>query len=206
MKIDEILKKAESTSPTEEEALALLLASRDPTAALAIFATASRVRDETKGRIFHMCSEVAQITPCLVRPFCKYCTFSPTDGLTTAEILHGVRMAEATGVENIRLSGGTDVGSDGADILSLVREVRLATTRTIQLNAGPNYSRETLYALKDLGVTEVGSSLETINPDVFARAKPGRSLPARGAGHAGSGARIHGQRFLVARQPYLYRS
>ncbi|MFT3817262.1 MAG: radical SAM protein [Rubrivivax sp.] len=177
--LTELLQHVRGTPPTEAQAAQLMQASRDPAVALKVFAAASDVRDAVLGREFKLCSEVAQITPCLVRPFCKYCTFSPVDGLSTDEVLHGVRLAEATGIENIRLSGGTDVGNDGAGILDLVREVRRHTARPLQLNAGPNYGRETLRQLRDLGVTEVGSSLETINAEVFAKTKPGDSLQAR---------------------------
>lgn len=179
MQVDALLAKCKDQSPDEDEALFLIGASRDPAVALQIFAAASQVRDAEKGRVFRLCSEIAQITPCLVRPFCKYCSFSPVESLTTAEVLHGVKMAEDAGIDNIRLSGGTDVGNDGAAILELVRKVRRSTARPIQLNAGPNYSRRTLQELKDLGVTEVGSSLETINAEVFKRTKPGDSLEAR---------------------------
>jgi biotin synthase len=166
-------------APREDETIFLFQESREPNKAMHIFAVAAEVRDEFTGREFKLCSEVAQITPCLVRPFCKFCTFSPVEGLTIEEILHGVRLAEATGINNIRLAGGTDVGNDGTAILELVREVRRNTTRPIQLNAGPNYGHDTLRQLKDLGVTEVGSSLETINAEVFDRTKPGDSLAAR---------------------------
>jgi biotin synthase len=173
------IERCRKEAPSEEMALFLFRASSDPVAASLIFAVAAEVRDAVKGREFKLCAEVAQITPCLVRPFCKYCTFSPVEGLTTEEVLRGVEMAENAGIENIRLAGGTDVGNDGSAILELVRNVRRHTTKPIQLNAGPNYSRKTLRQLKDLGVTEVGSSLETMNAEVFARTKPGDSLKAR---------------------------
>lgn len=175
----DLLQHVREVPPTPDEAALLMRASRDPAAAMQVFAAAADVRDALLGREFKLCSEVAQITPCLVRPFCKYCTFSPVDGLSTDEVLHGVRLAEATGILNIRLAGGTDVGNDGAAILELVRAVRRHTDRPLQLNAGPNYSLPTLLQLRELGVTEVGSSLETINPEVFAQTKPGDSLQAR---------------------------
>lgn len=179
MRLDTILTKSRSEALTEDEALHLLRASRDPAHALPIFDAASKIRDELKGREFKLCSEIAQITPCLVRPFCKYCTFSPVEGLTISEVLHGISLAEKAGIDNIRLAGGTDVGNDGASILELVQEARRATARSLQLNAGPNYGRKTLEALHELGVTEVGSSLETVNAEVFKRTKPGDSLEAR---------------------------
>lgn len=49
----------------------------------------------------------------------------------------------------------------------------------IWINVEPSLSKDDLVKLKDLGVKEVCSSLETINPDVFKDAKPGDSLEAR---------------------------
>jgi len=49
----------------------------------------------------------------------------------------------------------------------------------VWVNAGPSFSRSHLEQLKKAGIEEVGSSLETINPDVFARVKPGDSLEKR---------------------------
>ncbi|MFA5385043.1 MAG: radical SAM protein [Eubacteriales bacterium] len=178
MEIENILLKTIETSPTEEEALLLLKASHTYNRALKIFAVASEVRDREVGRFFKLDGEIAPITPCKIDPFCRYCTFS-RQSLATEEVIEGLYLAEQTGITEIRLSGGTDLSSDGSEIVELVNQVKNLTSLHLNVNAGPSYSRENLQKLKELGVGEVGSSLETINPEVFERTKPGDSLERR---------------------------
>jgi biotin synthase len=178
MGISKILIKVLETSPTEEEALLLLKASHDYNQALRIFSVASEVRDREIGRIFKLDGEIAPITSCKIDPFCKYCTFS-RQSLTIEELIEGLHLAEKTGMSEIRLSGGSDLSSNGSDIVELVNRVKNLTRLKLNVNAGPSYSVENLRKLKELGVEEVGSSLETINPEVFERTKPGDSLIRR---------------------------
>ena len=49
----------------------------------------------------------------------------------------------------------------------------------IWVNVGPSLSEKDLVRLKELGVKEVCSSLETYNPDVFAEVKPGDNREVR---------------------------
>jgi biotin synthase len=178
MDFEKILGKCLEQSPNQEEALLLLQASRTPDKAIKIFAAACEVRDRELGRVFKLDSEIAPVAPCKIKPFCNYCTFS-REVLTPEEVLEGLKLAEETGIADIRLSGGSDLTNDGSDVVELVRLVKANTTLRVHLNIGPVYSKENLVKLKELGVIEVGSSLETINPEVFKRTKPGDSLDLR---------------------------
>lgn len=178
MDFEKILKKCMKTSPNPEEALLLLQASRTPDKAIEIFAAASEVRDRELGRVFKLDSEIAPVAPCKIKPFCRYCTFS-RETLTNEEILDGLKLAGETGIADIRLSGGSDLADQGSEVVELVRLVKANTSLRVHLNIGPVYSKENLMKLKELGVIEVGSSLETINPEVFKQTKPGDSLPLR---------------------------
>jgi biotin synthase len=178
MDFEEILGKCLEEAPTQNEALLLLQASRTPDKAIKIFAAACEVRDRELGRVFKLDSEIAPVAPCKIKPFCNYCTFS-RETLTAEDVLDGLKLAEETGIADIRLSGGSDLTDDGSKVVELVCLVKANTSLRVHLNIGPVYSKENLVKLKELGVIEVGSSLETINPDVFKRAKPGDSLALR---------------------------
>lgn len=176
--IGQILERALDAPPSPQEALLLLNESRDPSVALKVFEAASLVRDNLLGRVFKLDSEIAPISPCKITPFCRYCTFS-RESLCTEEILRGLKLAEATGIKDIRLSGGSDLDSDGSDLIDTVRLVTENTKLRVHMNAGPSYAKENLRIYKRLGVIEAGSSLETINAAVFAETKPGDSLEKR---------------------------
>jgi biotin synthase len=178
MNLDYVLEKSLEHSPTKDEALFLFQKSRDIGDAGRIFATAAEVRDKKLGRIFKLDSEIAPVAPCRITPFCRYCTFS-REFLSQDEVLEGLRIAEKTGIQDIRLSGGSDLHSNGDDVVELVRLVMANTPLRVHVNIGPVYSQHNLEALKGLGVIEVGSSLETINPSVFKETKPGDSLESR---------------------------
>ncbi len=178
MNLDYVLDKSSETSPSQEEALFLFRKSRDVNEASKIFATAAQVRDRELGRIFKLDGEIAPVTSCQIKPMCRYCTFSQ-ETLTPEEVLEGLKLAEKAGIGDIRLSGGSDLSSDGDEVIELVRMVMANTNLRVHVNIGPVYSQYNLETLKLLGVIEVGSSLETINPSVFKQTKPGDSLVFR---------------------------
>lgn len=178
MDIEHIVSRCLETPPSKEEALFLFRRSRDIAHAGKIFQAAAEVRDREAGRVFKLDSEIAPVVPCRIAPFCRYCTFS-RESLDRDEVLEGLRIAERTGIKDIRLSGGSDLSSDGDEVVELVRLVTASTPLRVHVNIGPVYSQQNLETLKGLGVVEVGSSLETINPSVFGEAKPGDSLKLR---------------------------
>lgn len=178
MNLDHILEKSLEIPPDRDEALFLLKKCRDVREAGKIFAAAAEVRDQELGRIFKLDGEIAPVASCQIKPMCRYCTFSP-ETLTGDEVLEGLRIAEKAGIKDIRLSGGSDLSSAGNELIGLVRMVTANTRLRVHVNIGPVWSQHNLDTLKRLGVIEVGSSLETINPSVFKQTKPGDSLPLR---------------------------
>jgi len=83
------------------------------------------------------------------------------------------------GVKRVELGGGTLWSDAGDRVIKAVKAVRRVSSLDIWVNVGPALNTNDLIKLKELGVKEVCSSLETINPKVFREVKPGDSLEAR---------------------------
>lgn len=175
---DEVLQKAETEEITHEEAVFLFKESEDFAAAQKLFQTAVKVRDHEMGRKFQWSGGIASILPCTLDPLCTYCPYwvKPTDALTMKEILTGVQYILEHGITNFHLSGGSSLNSDGSDVVSIVKKIRAVTDAELTVNVGVGLSYDSLVALKDLGVTKIGSSFEVINPEMFSRFKAGDSL------------------------------
>lgn len=176
--ITSILNRAKKEPISYEEALFLFQQSAKPEIAMEVFKVASYVRDNEVGRYFKLDGEIAPIMPCMIEPFCNYCTFS-RQVLSKNELIEGLHFASDLGLENIRLSGGSDLNDFGNGAVAFVELASQHIDAKIHLNIGPTYSKENLLKLKSLHVGEVGSSLETINEKAFLEAKPGDSLEKR---------------------------
>lgn len=173
-----ILQRAKKASISYEDALFLFKQSANPDVAMEIFKVASYVRDNEIGKYFKLDGEIAPIMPCLIDPFCNYCTFS-RQVLSRSELIEGLKFASDLKLENLRLSGGSDLNDFGDAAVAFVELAKQHIDAKIHLNIGPTYSHENLVKLKALEIGEVGSSLETINEEAFRESKPGDSLDQR---------------------------
>jgi len=147
---------------------------------------ASKVRDEEVGTIFKFDGFIGPITQCTTDPPCKYCSRSAGEHadsfdrpLTVEEVELAAKLMKDCGVKRVELGGGTLWDGAGEKVIEAVKAVRKASSMDIWVNVGPALNTNDLSKLKELGVKEVCSSLETINAEVFREAKPGDDLEAR---------------------------
>jgi len=181
-----ILKAAGGRPVEREEALYLFTHSEDGEAAAALFETARLVREQEFGHTFLACGGIATVLACNLRPLCAYCPYWREKGkqpLSLNEILRAVEYLFAYGVHDFHLSGGTTLGSEGRNILAIVRGIHDAgyTDAQIDVNCGAAMSLDTLREIKGYGVKMVRSVFETLNPSLFAALKPGDSLKEKEA-------------------------
>jgi len=184
MEFDEVLAKAVKEEISREEALFLLEETKAIDRYLKLFRAASHVRENEVGNIFKFDGFIGTITPCTTSPPCMYCgrSASPelfSNVLTPDEVAIGAQLIEATGTRRVEVGGGTLWSGADSLVLEAVRAVRNATKLEVWVNVGPCLSRRTLEELKSLGVTEVCSSLETINEKIFKEVKPGDNFHTR---------------------------
>ena len=191
MNLEEILENAKEREITREEALYLFRETRTYDKTLQLFQVASEVRDKEAGRVFKLHGRIGSITPCTVKPPCKYCPrsspsnisgtklFNKESVLTLEELSVAAKLIEKTGIKVVDVFGGTMVGSDGEKVVETVKTIKSASNLDITIHVGPCLSEETLLELKRLGVKEVGSALETTNEKLFREVKPGDSFEAR---------------------------
>lgn len=181
--VKKVLDKALNEAITRDEALCLFREVRSAEEFLELARVASRVRDEEMGVIFKFDGFVGAITPCTTDPVCKYCSRSARDvfhkPLAIEEIEIAAKLMKEAGVKRVELGGGTLWSGAGEKVIDAVKAVKRVASFDVWINVGPALDAEDLVKLKELGVKEVGSSLETINPGVFKEAKPGDSLEAR---------------------------
>ncbi len=184
--IDEILDKATEVPINQEEARKLLYEIDSIDKFLELARVSSKVREEEVGNAFKFDGFIGSITPCTTNPPCKYCSRSAgfrtdfaKEPLSVEEIELAAELISGTGTKVVELGGGTLWSGAGEKVIEAVKAVKRVSSMSIWVNVGPSLSKDDLVKLKDLGVKEVCSSLETINPDVFKEAKPGDSLEAR---------------------------
>lgn len=177
------LKKAKDGEITKEDALFFLNEGKTSDRLLELFKIASKVRDDEIGNVFKFDGFIGPITPCTTSPPCNYCGRSSknwfSNPLTPEEVALSARLVEKTGIRRVELGGGTLWSGADSIVLKAVKAVKSEAKLGIWVNVGPCLSREALRELKNLGVIEVGSSLETINEAVFKEAKPGDSFETR---------------------------
>jgi len=185
MRLSRVLAEAMRRSPNREETRFLLSADggeMGPSFYLDLFSAAYEVRRLTKGSEFVLDGFLGTVARCTVEPPCWYCSRSRGADLPPPldldEVAEGARYIARTGTRRIEVGAGTN--PEEAD--RIVRAARLAAEASglrVWVNAGPSFRRRHLEQLKEAGIEAVGSSLETINPGLFARVKPGDSLEAR---------------------------
>lgn len=185
--IKHILKNAQREPINEEEALYLFQNVQSIDKFLDLAKVATKVRDDEIGAVFKFDGFIGTITPCEIDPPCKYCGRSAKNKpdfsehcLTTGEIELAAEFIAETGVKMTEIGGGTIRSGAGGKVIEAVKAVKkVAPELGIWVNVGPSLTKDDLVKLKEFGVKEACSSLETINPGVFAEVKPGDSLEAR---------------------------
>lgn len=173
---------------SEREALDLYLRSANPSFAGSLFRIAGQVRDRHLGRSPWWSAGISAITPCEVEPPCTYCTFFTRHAAKTEDIAAAAHAIAGLGIRHLHLSGGTRLPmesepSGGYDrrMVDFVLAIRDAVNVKIEIevNVGPSLTRGGVRTLKELGVAAVTSSLEVLNPNLFAHFKSGDSLAGR---------------------------
>lgn len=171
---------------TTQEVLELYRQSANPSFAYGLFNLAGRLRDRHRGRNPWWSGGVSAITACQLETMCTYCTFFTRNAAATEDIVAAVRAITDLGIRHLHLSGGTLLPIEGEKssgydqhMVDLVQAIREAVDVEIEVNVGPSLTRDGIRALKELGVGAVTSSLEVLNPELFARFKPGDSLSGR---------------------------
>ncbi len=183
MSYEAILEKALTDSIDKNEALVLLRKSQDYSRLLDLLKVASKVRDNEVGRVYKIEGFISPITRCTTKPPCRFCRRSAGgdfEPLTTSELELGVKLVAETGVKRVEIGGGTVWSGAGETVIQAVRICRrIAPHLLIRVNVGPSLSVNDLAKLKELGVYEVSSNFETMNPQVFKKIKPGDNLESR---------------------------
>jgi len=187
MDFDAILKKALKDPIGRDEALYILRKASTWNRFLELCKVASKVRDDEVGTVFKFDGFIGGITRCSTNPPCRYCARASTDRsfvldkpLTPEEIEVGAKFIAERGCKRVVLGGGTLWEGAGPYVIRAVEIVkRVAPRLGIWVNVGPSITREDLVKLKEMGVLEVCSSLETVNINAFKQAKPGDSFNAR---------------------------
>ena len=182
MDLDLLLGQALERSITREEALFLLQATQDDTeAAEKLFAASREVRRRLTGDVFTFTGGIASVLPCRLEPLCVYCPYWRKEDrrpLPVEAIVAGARYFREQGVKAFHLSGGTTLGSEGLEVLNIVRHIWDAGLHDMQIsvNCGAAMSIDTMRELKKMGVISVGAVFEITNPAVFRQMKPGDNL------------------------------
>jgi len=152
-----------------------------------LFEAAARLRDERLGRRLSLTAHLHMVTRCELTASCRYCSLSSTipsvsderSPLTLRETLAGMRYALDRGVRSVVLVGGTDLGGSDERVREVVTRIRELTDLDLAIDVGPSLSDATVRWLGRQGVDPIYCSMETIDPAVFADAKPGDDLGAR---------------------------
>lgn len=171
---------------SEHEAVDVYHRTADPANAYELFREAGALRDQTIGRSPWWSAGISAILPCELEPLCTYCTFFTQRAAATDDIVAAARAIADLGIRHLHLSGGTRLvdetmatGGYDREMVELVQAIRRSVDVEIEVNVGPSLTRSGVRDLKELGVGAVTSSLEVLNPQVFARYKPGDSLAGR---------------------------
>jgi biotin synthase len=167
--------------------MSLLQGARRSDRARELFAAASKVRDRRLGKELTLTAHLHMVTPCELTPACRYCSISSSipsvqderSELSERALVRGVRYATDRGVRSIVLVGGTVPEGADTSVRKTVRMVRRVSDVELALDVGPSLSPETVEWLKGEGVRTIYCSIETANPKVFRRAKPGDDRDAR---------------------------
>jgi biotin synthase len=173
---DQLLEIAENGETTEAIALQLLEGAKETQNALKLFALASKIRDENLGTDLYWTSGISRVIPCKITPRCRYCTFYARKEFPPEKLAKTAKKLEELGLKQLHLSGGSNLQGYDKEIIEMVKAIRAVSDINIEVNLGCSFSLETVRKLKSMNMLSITSSLETINEEVFTKAKPGDSL------------------------------
>lgn len=181
MNLHEVLGGALQRPLTREEALFLFRNTETEEARNSLFATARAVRKAETGDVFYFTGGIASVLPCRLRPLCNYCPYwrkADQNPLPVEAIVAGARYFHREGVKEFHLSGGTTLGSEGKEVVEIIRSIHEAGLQDmkIMVNCGAAMSVESMKQLKEWGVASIGAVFEITNPEVFQKVKPGDDL------------------------------
>jgi biotin synthase-like enzyme len=94
--------------------------------------------------------------------------------LTLDEVEVASRLMKEVGLKRIGLGGGTVWTGAGKYVIEAVRRVKQVAPFDVWVNIGPSLNSTDLAKLKELGVSAVGSSIETLNPKNIQRSQAWR--------------------------------
>ncbi|MDQ7094556.1 radical SAM protein [Desulfosporosinus sp. PR] len=179
--LHEVLNNALQRPLTREEALFLFKNTETEEDRNSLYAAARAVRKAETGDVFHFTGGIASVLPCRLRPLCSYCPYwrkKDQNPLPLEAIVAGARYFQREGVKEFHLSGGTTLGSEGKEVLEIVRKIHEAGLQDmkIMVNCGAAMSVDSLKQLKAWGVDSIGAVFEITNPEVFRKVKPGDDL------------------------------
>ena len=186
MNYEKLLEEALDRAVTPEEALYLFEETKSIERFLELLKCASRVRDESMGKVFKLwCHVPSTTTGCITKPPCRYCGVAPAahkkdapPGAEPWQLAEMARMAERMGFEGVQPGGGC-TGLNGADAVCDARIIKEATGLKVYLNYGYDMSEENIIRLKDIGAERVGAQLEFVHAEMFYKIKPGDNLEGR---------------------------
>lgn len=146
-----------------------------------LFETARAIRKKHTGDVFHFSGGIGAVLPCNLKPLCSYCPYWRQPGrkqVPLEAIVEGARFFQREKVRSFHLSGGTTLGSEGLDVLEIIQGIWDGGVRNIDImvNCGAAMSKDTILAIKEMGVKSIGATFETTDPEVFAKTKPGDDL------------------------------
>ncbi len=181
MELNEVLLDALKRPVTREEALFLFQSTETEEHKTRLFETARAVRKAESEDVFRFSGGIASVLPCRLRPLCSYCPYwrkIDQKPLPVEAIVAGARYFHKEGVREFHLSGGTTLGSEGKDVLEIVKSIYDAGLHDmkIMVNCGAAMSIDSMKQLKEWGVVSIGAVFEITNPEVFKRVKPGDDL------------------------------
>lgn len=184
--INQILDRSLKNPLSKEEALLLFHEVKTPERFLRLAQAASSVRSREAGPTFKFDGFIGPITQCDTDPPCRYCGRSASGKsdsfracLSVEEVELAAKLMKEAGIKVVELGGGTPSNGAAEKIKDAVRAVKRVSELDIWVNVGPALTFNDLLELREMGVKEVCSSLESINPGVFKEAKPGDDLRTR---------------------------
>lgn len=182
----EMFDRALNNHITQEEALNILEGVDTIDKFLDLIKVVAKVRENEVGRIFKFDGFIGSITPCTTEPPCKFCSRSAGNRsdfsdkpLSLFEIEFGANLMKEAGIKRVELGGGTLWSGSGEKVIEAVKTINKISSFEIWVNVGPSLNIDDLIKLRELGVKEICSSLETINSELFRVIKPGDNLEAR---------------------------
>jgi biotin synthase len=185
-RLRQVLEAAQGRPVTQDEALFLLHETESPQQLLQLFGAAQKVKRAEAGAAFKVVSTLSSIRKCRITPPCRYCaraggSLTYNSALELDVLVDIAGAIEARGGKTLHLFGGSDLSSDGDEIVEVAAAIAQHTQLDLCISVGPTYSLNNLRRLKELGVQELGCALETIDDSLFRDAKPGDSLAERKA-------------------------